>query len=89
MLYMIKTLCYTTAHMTLQTLTKAIKGKKPAIVKERGEPRFVILDWKDYKKLKEATEDNEDAARLLEALADPANQERIPLTAVRKKLGFS
>lgn len=75
--------------MTLGMLIKAIKQKKPVILKERGEPRFVVLDWRDYAMLKEAQEDVEDTAKLLEALADAKNQRRIPLAAVRKKLGIS
>lgn len=78
-----------TAGATTGKRIKAVKEKKPAIIKERGEPRFVILEWEDYTKLKDAADDVEDTVRLLDALADPANQKRIPLALVRRKLGLS
>lgn len=37
--------------MTIQTLAQAIKNKKPAIIKEKGVPRYVVLDWAVYKRL--------------------------------------
>ena len=63
--------------MTTQTIFKAIKTKKPAVISEHGSPRYVILDWKTYRKWEATKEDYEDAVRLLEALADPKNQKRI------------
>lgn len=35
--------------MTIKTLAQAIKNKKPAIIKEKGAPRYVVLDWDMYK----------------------------------------
>ena len=40
--------------MTLKTLTQAIKREKPAIIKERGVPRYVVLDWAMYEQLQES-----------------------------------
>ena len=46
--------------MTLKTLTRAIQSKKPSIIKEKGVPRFVVLDWVAYKRLQEQQEELED-----------------------------
>lgn len=66
--------------MTIQTVSRAVKAKKPAIIKERGAPRYVILDWDTYCEWEKTREDMEDAARLNEALADPGNQRRVKLS---------
>ena len=63
--------------MTTQSILRAIRTKKPAIINEHGSPRYVVLDWKTYAKLQEMQEDFEDATRLNEALSDPKNQKRI------------
>lgn len=72
--------------MTLQTLAKAIKRKKPAIIREGDTPRYVVLDWETYRNWEELKEDLEDSLRLAEALADPKNQRHIPLARVKKSL---
>lgn len=63
--------------MTTQALSRAIKDKKPSIIKERGKPRYVVLGWGAYKALEEMKEDLEDVVRLNEALSDPKNKKRI------------
>jgi PHD/YefM family antitoxin component YafN of YafNO toxin-antitoxin module len=70
--------------MTAETLARALKTKKPAVIREKGTPRFVVLDWETYKTWRETEEDLEDATRLMEALADPKNQKRTPLSRVKK-----
>lgn len=75
--------------MTVQTLTRAIKQKKPAVIRQRGVPRYVVVDWKTYCTWEVERENLEDATRLLEALADPRNQKRVPLSRVRKLLHLS
>jgi hypothetical protein len=35
--------------MTTATLERTLKKKKPAIIKEKGVPRYVVLDWKTYR----------------------------------------
>ncbi len=71
--------------MTIASLEQAIKSKRPAVIKEKGTPRFVVLDWKTYRVWQEMKEDLEDAVRLMGALADPKNQKRIPLSRVKKQ----
>lgn len=71
--------------MTTNVLARAIRRKKPAIIRERGAPRYVILDWDTYEAWEELREDLEDAARLNAALADPKNQRRIPLSRAIKQ----
>jgi len=75
--------------MTTQTLVKALKAKKPAVIRERGAPRFVVLDWDTYRAWEEVREDMEDSRRLLEALADPKNQRRTPYARVKKLLNLT
>jgi PHD/YefM family antitoxin component YafN of YafNO toxin-antitoxin module len=72
--------------MTAKTLTQAIRKPKPAIIRERGAPRYVVLDWETYRQWEEMRDDTEDAARLAEARADPKNQRRVPLARVKKLL---
>ena len=49
--------------MTTKTLARAIKKKMPAVIKEKGAPRYVVLDWVVYEKLQELREDFEDHLR--------------------------
>lgn len=70
--------------MTVRTLLKAVKNKKPAVIKEKGEPRFVVLDWNTYRMWEEMREDFEDSQRLRDALSDPKNQRKISLEDIRK-----
>lgn len=72
--------------MITQVLARALKGKRPAVIKQNGSPRFVVLDWKTYNMWQEMKEDLEDTERLMEALTDPKNQKRISLSKVRKTL---
>lgn len=75
--------------MIMKTLAKALQQKKPAVIRENGAPRFVVLDWKTYRAWEEMREDMEDAQRLTQALADPNNQKRIPYARVKKLLHLS
>jgi len=72
--------------MATEALTSALKKKKPAVIREKGSPRFVVLDWETYKMWQETKEDLEDATRLMEALADPDNQKRTSFSRVKKML---
>ena len=63
--------------MTTQAISKAIKSGKPAVIKEHGNPRYVVLDWKTYQAWAELRDEMEDSVRLNEALRDPKNQRRI------------
>ncbi|MEK7541325.1 MAG: hypothetical protein AAB533_00550 [Patescibacteria group bacterium] len=69
--------------MTVKSIARAIRQKKPAIIKENGSPRYVVLDWETYRSYEEMREDTEDSARLARALADPKNQKRIPYARVK------
>ena len=68
--------------MTTKALARAIRKRKPAIIRERGVPRYVLLDWKAYREWEDLQEDLEDRERLIAALEDPKNQKRIPLAKV-------
>ena len=75
--------------MTTQTIARAIKAKKPAVIRENGAPRYVVLDWETYRAWEEMREDMEDSARLMNALAHPKNQKRITYARVKKLLNFA
>lgn len=62
--------------MTTRVLLRAVKNKKSTIIKEKGKPRFVVLDWDTYRTWEEMREDFEDSERLREALSDPKNQRK-------------
>lgn len=68
--------------MTIATISKAIKSKKPVVIKEHGAPRYVVLDWKTYQKLEMVREDVEDSVRLQEALRDSRNKKRIKFSSL-------
>ena len=63
--------------MTTRALARAIGKRKPAIIRERGVPRYVLLDWKAYREWEDLQEDLEDRERLIAALEDPKNQKRM------------
>lgn len=63
--------------MTTQTLARAIKNKKPAVIKESGVPRYVVLDWEEYKKLQDAREELLDELEDYREMRDPEIQEII------------
>lgn len=71
--------------MIARSLLKAVKDKKPTIIKEKGEPRFVVLDWRTYRMWEEMREDFEDSQRLQDAISDPKNQRKISLEDIQKK----
>ncbi|MBI4225328.1 MAG: hypothetical protein HY617_03270 [Candidatus Sungbacteria bacterium] len=63
--------------MTTKTLARAIKNKKPAIIKEKGTPRYVVLDWDTYKEWQEQREEFLDELEDYRELHDPEIQEHI------------
>lgn len=71
--------------MTMKAVAEAMKRRKPAIIRQNGTPRYVVLDWKTWQELEELREDIEDAERLNAALADPKNRRRIPLAEVKRR----
>lgn len=74
--------------MTTKTLANALKKSKPAIIKERGTPRYVVIDWATYDAWREQQEDIEDAARFLSAFADTKNQKSVSFETLKKKHNF-
>ena len=74
--------------MTAKAITQAIKSQKPAVIRENGSPRYVVLDWHTYRAWEEMREDMEDSARLAHALTHPKNQKRIPYAQVKKLLNL-
>lgn len=63
--------------MTIKTLARAIKDKKPAIIKEKGAPRYVVLDWDTYKEWQGQREEFLDELEDYRELHDPEIQEHI------------
>ena len=63
--------------MTLRTLARAIKAKKPAVIKEKGAPRFVVLDWEVYRKLQDIRDEYLDELEDEREINDPKIQEII------------
>ncbi len=81
-------ICYNPT-MTTQTIARAIKAKKPAVIRKNGTPRYVVLDWHTYRAWEDMREDREDAERLTASLANPKNQKRIPYARVKEILDLS
>lgn len=75
--------------MTIKALTGAIKSRKPAVIREDGAPRFVILDWETYKGWEEAREDMEDRIRFEIAERESRGRKRYTLGEIKKKYGLS
>lgn len=66
--------------MTTQTLGRTIKGKKsgqPAVIKEGGTPRYVVLDWQEYQRLRDMQEEFLQEREDERELRDPKVQEII------------
>ena len=74
--------------MTLQTLARAIKTKKPAVIKEGGTPRYVVLDWAAYRKLQALQEDFEDNLRFELSERVSRGKRRYSLQEAKKRLGL-
>lgn len=72
--------------MTTQTISRALRAKKPAVIKEDGKPRYVVLDWDTYAIWQETIDDLEDSTRFNEALSDSRNQKLISFSEVKKRL---
>ena len=71
--------------MTIASLERAIKSKRPAVIKEKGTPRFVILDWKTYRKWEEMREDIEDHIRFEISERESHGKPRYSLDEVKRK----
>lgn len=71
--------------MTINALTRAIKKRKPAIVRENGAPRFVVLDWNVYRTWEQTREDTEDNIRFELAERESRGKKRYSLAEVKKK----
>ena len=75
--------------MTTKTRTYAIKSRKPAVIREGGAPRFVILDWETYKGWEEAREDMEDHIRFEITERESRGRKRYTLAEIEKKYRLS
>lgn len=71
--------------MTIQTIARAIKAKKPAVIRENGAPRYVVLDWQRYQAWKEMEEDMEAHARFDLAERESQGKKRYTLEEIQKK----
>lgn len=74
--------------MTNKTLTRAIREKKPAVIKERRVPRYVVLDWDTYRAWEEKREDMEDHIRFEISERESRGKKRLTLKEVKKKYGL-
>jgi len=76
--------------MTTKTIAKAISRRgQPAIIKEKGMPRYVILDWETYQGWEELREDLEDNVRFDRALRASQGKKRYSLQEIKKKYRLS
>lgn len=71
--------------MTVKTIAHAIRKFKPAIIRERGAPRYVVLDWETYRRWEELKDDLEDHIRFDIALRESKGKRRYSLAAVKRK----
>lgn len=71
--------------MTIKTIARALKQKKPAVIREKGSPRFVVLDWDIYRAWEAMREDTEDHIRFDIAERESRGKKRYTLTEVKKK----
>ena len=71
--------------MTTKALAQSLKKRKPAIIRERGMPRYVILDWKTYRGWEEMREDMEDHVRFDISERESRGKKRYTLAEVRRK----
>lgn len=71
--------------MTTKVLASATKRKKPAIIKENGAPRFVVLDWDTYRRSQEMKEDMEEHIRFEIAQRVSVGKKRYSLQEIRQK----
>lgn len=77
-------ICYNPL-MTAKTIARAIKVKKPAVIRENGAPRFVVLDWDTYRAWEEMREDMEDHIRFDLAMRESAGKKHYTFEEVKKK----
>ncbi|GEM_PF-2836205 len=71
--------------MTIQTLARAIKNKKPAIIKEGGIPRYAVLDWEMYKEWTEEIEDLQNRVRFQIAVRKSKGKKHYSLGEIKKR----
>ena len=74
--------------MTTQKIAQAIKTKKPAIIREKGIPRYVVLDWAAYEELQELKEDLEDHLRFEAAERASKGNPRLSVNEVKVRYGL-
>lgn len=77
--------CLYNAHMTIKSIARAIKQRKPAIISEKGEPRYVLLDWQRYQEWKEMEEDMEAHAKFDLAERESNGKKHYTIEEVQKK----
>ena len=71
--------------MTTTTLRRAIKSKKPAVIEEKGEPRYVILDWKTYRRWQEEMDELEELTRFKISEIESRDKRKFSLGQIKKK----
>jgi len=59
---------------------------KAQVIEKNGKKEFVVLSWKDYRKIQELLEDYDDLRELREAKKESINQKTIPFEKVVKSL---
>ena len=75
--------------MTTKAITQAIKSQKPAVIRENGSPRYVVLDWETYRSWEEMREDMEDHIRFEIAERESQGKKPYTWTEVKKKYRLS
>ena len=73
------------AYMTTSTIHRAIKEKKPAVIREGGKPQYVILDWDTYRAWEDKKEDMEDHIRFDIAKRESKGKKSFSLKEIKKK----
>ena len=71
--------------MTTRAFALAIKRKKPTVIREKGVPRYVVLDWETYRGWEEILEDIEDHVRFEFAEQESLGRKRSSLADVKKR----
>ena len=57
---------------------------EPQIIKKDGEKEFAVLRYKDYLKIKQALEDNEDLIDLRKVKIETVNEPGVPFNNVKE-----
>lgn len=74
---------------TVRAIARVIRRKRPTVISERGEPRYVVLDWNTYRAWEVIREDTEDHIRFEIAERESRGRKRHTLAAIKRKYRLS